>query len=61
MMAQRGMSVASGMVAMDSMEVDICLLTEAKLTDGIHTNVAFGYTVVATDAPSKSQGGVVVC
>ena len=47
--------------AMDSMEVDICLLTEEKLTDDIHAKSAFGYTVVATDAPSKSQGGVALC
>jgi hypothetical protein len=46
---------------MKALSVDICLLTEAKLTDGIHAKVSSGFSVVATDAASKSQGGVALC
>ena len=44
--------------AMGQMNIDLGFLTEAKLTDGIHTRYSFGYRVVATEARSGSQGGV---
>jgi exonuclease III len=46
--------------AMKQMNVDIGLLTEAKLTDGIHTRYSSGYNVFATRAKNHSQGGVVL-
>ena len=44
--------------ALDKMGLDLALLTEAKLTDGIHTRYSSGYHVVATEAASHRQGGV---
>jgi exonuclease III len=44
--------------AMNQMNVDIGILKEAKLTDGIHTQQSSGYHVYPTSARSHSQGGV---
>jgi hypothetical protein len=43
---------------MEKMNVDLCFLTEAKLTDGIYSRNAYGYTVTATEAVSYRQGGM---
>jgi hypothetical protein len=43
---------------MEQMNMDVGLLTEAKLMDGIYTRFSSGCHVVATDACSHSQGGV---
>ena len=40
------------------MNVDLGILTEAKLTNGIHTRYSSGYQVFATEARSHCQGGV---
>jgi hypothetical protein len=47
--------------ALGVMNVDVCLLTEAKLTDGVYTRSSNGYSVVATSAVSHRQGGVALC
>ncbi len=47
--------------ALSVMNVDVCLLTEAKLTDGIYTRSSNGYSVVSTSAVSHRQGGVALC
>ena len=57
----RNLGLESALRAMASMAVDICLLTETKLTDRIYTRKSSGYEVVATNAVSKSQGGVALC
>jgi hypothetical protein len=44
--------------AMGQMGIDWGLLTEVKLTNGVHTRFSSDYHVVATEAPSASQGGV---
>ena len=44
----------SALRAMKALSVDICLLTEAKLTDGIHMKLSSGYLVITTNATSKS-------
>lgn len=44
--------------AMEQMNVDLGLFTEAKLTDGIHTRYSSGYHVFATRARVHNQGGV---
>ena len=44
--------------AMEQMKVDLGILTEAKLTDGIYTRCSHGYNVVATKAWVHWQGGV---
>ena len=47
--ALRGMSQAN---------MDLRILQETKLTDGIYTRGSAGYSVIATDAPSRHRGGV---
>ena len=47
--ALRGMSQAN---------MDLGILQETKLTDGIYTYGATGYSVIATDALSRHRGGV---
>ena len=49
--ALRGMSQAN---------MDLGIFQETKLTDGIYTHRSAGYSVVATDAPSRHRGGVAV-
>ena len=48
-MALRGMSQAN---------MDLGILQETKLKDGIYTHGSAGYSVIATDAPSRHRGGV---
>ena len=43
------------------MGVDIAVLQETKLTGGIHTRSSSGYTIVASEAPGKKQGGIALC
>ena len=38
--------------------MDLGILQETKLTDGIYTRGSAGYSVIATDAPSRHRGGV---
>ena len=47
--ALRGMSQAN---------MDLGILQETKLTDGIYTRGSAGYSFIATDAPSRHRGGV---
>ena len=49
--ALRGMSQAN---------MDLGILQETKLTDGIYTRRSAGYSVVATDAPSQHRGSVAI-
>ena len=47
--ALRGMSQAN---------MDLGILQETKLTDGVYTRRLVGYSVIATEAPSRHRGGV---
>ena len=47
--ALRGMSQAN---------MDLGIPQETKLTDGIYTRGSAGYSIIATDAPSRHRGGV---
>ena len=38
--------------------MDLGILQETKLTDGVYTRGSAGYKVIATDAPSRHHGGV---
>ena len=49
--ALRGMSQAN---------MDLVILQETKLTDGIYTRRSDGYSIIATDAPSRHRGGVTI-
>ena len=43
---------------MSQANMDLGILQETKLTDGIYTPGSDGYSVIATDAPSRHRGGV---
>ena len=47
--------------ALESLNVDIAFLQETKLTNGIHTRNSSGYSIVASEAPSKHKGGIALC
>ena len=51
-----GLEAALWGVSHANMDLGIC--QETKLTDGIYTRRSAGYSVVATDAPSRHHGGV---
>ena len=40
--------------------MELGIFQENKVTDGIYTSSSAGYSVVATDAPSRHRSGVVV-
>ena len=40
--------------------MDLGIFQETKVTDGIYTRRSAGYSVIATDAPSRHCGGVAV-
>ena len=44
--------------ALNSLDVDIAFLQEAKLTDRKYARRSFGYSIVASEASSPSLGGV---
>jgi len=54
----RGTRLLQALRAMDDLNTDIAVLTETKLCRGRHARKGFGYTVMATDAPSPSKGGI---
>ena len=43
--------------ALALMDTNIAFLSETKLTQGIYTRSSAGYSIIASDAPSASQGG----
>ena len=45
-------------ISQDNM--DLGVFQETKITDGLYTRGSAGYSVVATDAPSRHRGGVIV-
>ena len=45
---------------MSQANMDLGILQEKKLTDGIYTCGSAGYRVVVTDAPSRHRGGVAI-
>ena len=40
--------------------MDLGILQETKLTDGIYTRGSSGYSIVVTNAPSRHRGGVAI-
>ena len=54
----RNARLESALRALNKMDVDLAILTEAKLTNGIHTKYSSVYNVVASNAVSHRQGGV---
>ena len=45
---------------MSQANMDLGILQETKLTDGIYTRGLAGYSVVLTDAPSRHRGSVAI-
>ena len=43
---------------MSQANMDLGILQETKLTDGVYTRGSAGYNVIATDAPSRHRSGV---
>ena len=54
----RAGGLESALRAMAATGVDLGILTETKITDGIYTRFSSGYQVQATEAASAWQGGV---
>ena len=40
--------------------LDIGILQETKITDGVYTHSSYGYSIIAKDDPSRHCGGVAV-
>ena len=45
---------------MSQANMDLGILQETKLTDGIYIRGSAGYRIIATDAPSQHRGGVAI-
>ena len=45
---------------MDQANMDLGVMQETNITNGIYTRASAGYRVVATDAPSRHRGGIVL-
>ena len=43
---------------MDQSNMDLGVLQETKITDGVYTRASAGYRVIATDTPSRHRGGI---
>jgi len=54
----RGIKLLEALRAMQDLNTDIAILTEAKLTGDRHARTGHGYHVFATNASSSSKGGV---
>ena len=52
--------IESALRRISQANMDLGIIQEAKLTDGIYTRGSAGYSVVATDAPSRQFGGLEV-
>ena len=54
----RSTRLETALQALNIVEVDLCFLTETKLTNGIYTRFSLGYWVLATNVMSHHQGGI---
>ena len=54
----QGGGIQSALRAVEAMGIDVGVFQETKLTGGIHPRKGHGYSVFATDAPSKWCRGV---
>ena len=50
--------VGVGTPGMSQANMDLGILQETKITNGVNTRGSAGYKVIATDAPSRHRGGV---
>ena len=56
----RNRSLEAALRGMSQANMDLGILQETKLTDGIYTRGSAGYSVIATDAPIRHCGGVTI-
>ena len=56
----RNSGLEAALQGMSQANMDLGILQEIKLTDGIYTRWSAGYSVVATDAPSRHRSGVAI-
>ena len=57
---RRNGGLESALRGMAQANMDLGIFQETKCTDGIHTCALSGYSIVATDTPSRHRGGVAV-
>ena len=57
---RRNGGLESALRGMAQANMDLDIFQETKCTDGIYTRDSAGYSVVATDAPSRHRSGVAV-
>ena len=55
---ERNGGLESALRGMAQANIDLGVFQETKCTNGIYTRKSAGYSVVATDAPSRHRGGV---
>jgi hypothetical protein len=51
-------SMALAMKTMKQMNIHMGIITETKLKDGMFTQSAHGYTIIATEGQNNHQGGI---
>ena len=56
----RNGGLGAALLGMSQANMDLGILQETKLADGIYTRGSAGYSVVTTDAPSPHRGGVAI-
>jgi hypothetical protein len=54
----RNGGLESALRVMEGMGVDLGILLETKVTNGIYTQTLSGYSVATSNAPSAHQGGI---
>ena len=54
----RNGGLESALRRMAQANMDLGIFHDTKCTDGIYSRASAGYSVVATDAPSRHRGGV---
>ena len=54
----RNGGLESALRGMDQANLDMGIIQETKITDGVYTRASAGYRVVATGAPSGHRGGI---
>ena len=57
---RRNSGLEAALRRMSQANMDLGILQDTKLTDGIYTRRSAGYSVVATDAQSRYRGGVTI-
>ena len=55
---RRNGGLEAALRGMEQANLDMGILQETKITDGVYTRASAGYRVVATDAPSRHRGGI---